>query len=56
MCVKSAGQAQRCLSAPDPITNLFQLRRDHRTATEYRAARAAALAVWAEVTGGKGAA
>jgi putative transposase len=50
---KSAGQAQRCLSAHDPITNLVQLRRDHRTVTEYRAARAAALAVWAEVTGGK---
>jgi putative transposase len=50
---KSAGQAQRFLSAHDQINNLFQLRRDHVTATEYRAARAAALAVWAEVTGGK---
>jgi putative transposase len=53
MCVKSAGQAQRCLSAHDQINSLVQLRRDHLTATEYRAARAAALAVWAEVTGGK---
>ncbi len=49
----AAGQAQRCLSAPDRITNLVQLRRDYVTATEYRAARAAALAVGAEVTGGK---
>ena len=48
---KSAGQAQRFLSAHDQINNLFQLRRDHVTATEHRAARAAALAVWAEVTG-----
>ena len=50
---KSAGQAQRFLSAHDQINNLFYLHRDHVTATEYRAARAAALAVWAEVTGGK---
>jgi putative transposase len=50
---KSAGQAQRFLSAHDQINNLFYLRRDHLTATEYRAARAAALAAWAEVTGGE---
>jgi putative transposase len=28
---KSAGQAQRFLSAHDPISNLFHLRRDHVT-------------------------
>jgi putative transposase len=50
---KPAGQAQRFLSAHDQINDLFQLRRDHLTATEYRAARATALAVWAEVTGGE---
>jgi putative transposase len=33
---KSAGQAQRFLSAHDQITNLFHLRRDPATATEYR--------------------
>jgi putative transposase len=53
---KSAGQAQRFLSAHDRINNLFQLRRDHLTATEYRAARARAFAIWAEVTGAKAAA
>ncbi len=50
---KSAGQAQRFLSAHDQINSLFHLRRDHLTATEYRAARARALAAWAEVTGGQ---
>jgi putative transposase len=50
---KSAGQAQRFLSAHDPISNLFHLRREHVTATEYRAARAQAFATWAEVTGVK---
>ncbi len=53
---KSAGQAQRFLAAHDPINNLFHLRRDHVTATEYRAARAQAFATWAEVTGAKAAA
>ena len=53
---KSAGQAQRFLSAHDQINNLFYLRRDHHTATEYRAARARAFAIWAEVTGAKAAA
>jgi putative transposase len=53
---KSAGQAQRFLSAHDQIHNLFYLRRDHLTATEYRAARARAFAIWAEVTGAKAAA
>jgi hypothetical protein len=31
---KSAGQAQRFLSAHDQINNLFHLRRDHVTAAE----------------------
>jgi putative transposase len=34
---KSAGQAQRFLSAHDQINNLFNLRRDHATAAEHRA-------------------
>ena len=48
---KSAGQAQRFLAAHDQINNLFHLRRDHVTASEYRAARGRAFAIWAEVTG-----
>ena len=36
---KSAGQAQRFLSAHDQINNLFHLRRDHVTAAEHRTAR-----------------
>src|SRR5829696_925661 len=48
---KSAGQAQRFLSAHDGINNLFHLRRDHRTAAQYRAARTQAFRTWAEVTG-----
>src|SRR3954452_7098610 len=48
---KSARQAQRFLSAHDQINNLFPLRRDHVTATEYRAARTRAFELWAEVTG-----
>ena len=48
---KSAGQAQRFLAAHDQINNLFHLRRDHLTASEYRAARAQAFQTWAEVTG-----
>ena len=48
---KSAGQAQRFLSAHDQINNLFHLRRDHITATEYRAARTRAFESWAEITG-----
>jgi putative transposase len=53
---KSAGQAQRFLSAHDQINNLFPLCRDHVTAAEYRSARARAFAIWAEVTGVKAAA
>jgi putative transposase len=48
---KSAGQAQRFLSAHDGINNLFQLRRDHVTAVKHRAARTRAFAVWAELSG-----
>ena len=53
---KSAGQAQRFLSAHDQINNLFSLRRDHVPATDYRAARRRAFTVWVEVTGAKAAA
>jgi putative transposase len=48
---KSAGQAQRFLSAHDPINNLFHLRRDHVSASEYRAARARAFGTWADISG-----
>src|SRR3954463_9357957 len=48
---KSPGQAQRFLSAHDEINNLFHLRRDHRPAAQYRAARTQAFQTWAEVTG-----
>ena len=46
----SPGQAQRFPSAHDQINNLFPLRRDHVAATDYRAARRQAFAVWAEVS------
>jgi len=48
---KSAGQAQRFLSAHDRINNLFLLRRHQVPAFQYRAARLQACQVWAEVTG-----
>ena len=48
---KSAGQAQRFLSAHDRIDNLFHLRRHQVPAPQYRAARTQAFQVWAEVTG-----
>ena len=48
---KSAGQAQRFLSAHDQIGNLFHLRRDHVSASEYRAARARAFEMWADISG-----
>src|SRR6185369_15669504 len=50
---KSARQAQRFLSTHDRINNLFHLHRDHLPAAEYRAVRAQAFAIWAEVTGGR---
>jgi putative transposase len=46
---KSAGQAQRFLSAHDQINNLFHLRRDHVTAAEHRAYRTQKCQTWAEV-------
>ena len=48
---KSARQAQRFLSAHDQIANLFHLRRDHGSASEYRAARARAFNAWADISG-----
>ena len=53
---KSAGQAQRFLAAHDQINNLFHLHRDHLPAAEYRAVRAQAFAIWAEITGAEAAA
>lgn len=53
---KSAGHAQRFLSAHDQINNLFHLHRDHVTATEYRTVRTQAFAIWDEITGAKAAA
>jgi putative transposase len=53
---KSPGQAQRFLSAHDQISNLFQLRRDHVTAVQYRGARTRAFELWAEVSGAMAAA
>ena len=47
---KSAGQAQRFLSAHDGISNLFHLRRHQVPAVQYRAARTDAFRVWAEIT------
>ncbi len=48
---KSAGQAQRFLSAHDGINNLFRLHRHQVPATKYRAARIQAFQVWVEVPG-----
>jgi putative transposase len=50
-CFKSARQAQRFLAAHDHINNLFHLRRAHVSASEYRAARTRAMAMWAHVSG-----
>jgi putative transposase len=46
---KSAGQAQRFLSAHGQINNLFHLRRDHVTAAEHRASRNQTFQVWDEI-------
>ncbi len=48
---KSPRQVQRFLSIHDPIANLFHLRRDHRPASDCRAARAQAFTAWVEVAG-----
>ena len=50
---KSARHVQRFVSIHDPIANLFLLRRDHVTASQYRAARAQAFKDWAEVAGAR---
>lgn len=50
---KSTRQVQRFLAIHDPIANLFHLRRDHRTAAEYRAARAQAFQAGADVAGAR---
>jgi putative transposase len=47
---KSAGQAQRFLSAHDQVANLFR-RPANTKAADHRQARARAFQVWAEVTG-----
>ena len=46
---KSAGHAQRFLSAHDQINNLFYLRRDHVTAAEHRTSRTQKFEIWAEI-------
>src|ERR671921_187925 len=46
---KSAGQAQRFLSAHDQVANLFR-RPAHTNAEDHRRVRAQAFQVWAEVT------
>ncbi|RUQ58906.1 IS6 family transposase, partial [Azospirillum doebereinerae] len=46
---KSPRPVQRFLSIQDPIANLFHLRRDHRPASDYHAARAQAFTAWVEV-------
>src|SRR3569832_545748 len=48
---KSPRQAQRFLSTHDQINNLFHLRRDHLSASQFRAARARAFETWAEISG-----
>ena len=48
---KSSRQAQRFLSIHSRFHNHIQLRRHLISASEYRAARARALAGWREVTG-----
>src|ERR687886_908698 len=48
---KSAGQAQRFLSAHAQVNNLFHLRHDHLSTPHYRAVRTQAFQTWAKVTG-----
>ncbi|MBB5696320.1 transposase-like protein [Roseomonas pecuniae] len=48
---KSAGQAQPFLSAHDGINNLFHVRHNYVSASEYRAARARAFEVWSDISG-----
>src|SRR5215212_11931268 len=48
---KSPRQAQLFLSAHDQVNKLVHLRRDHLSASEYRAARARAFETWADISG-----
>ena len=50
---KSARHVQRFVSIHDPIANLFHLRRDYVTASQYRAARSQAFEAWAEIAGAR---
>jgi putative transposase len=50
---KSARHVQRFVSIHDPIANLFYLRRDHVTASQYRATRSQAFEDWAEIAGAR---
>lgn len=50
-CFKSSRQVQRLLSIHDPINNLIHLRRDHRPASDQRAALVQDFLVWAEMVG-----
>lgn len=47
---KSAGQAQRFLSAHGPINNAFRCQRNRLTAEQYRHVRTQAFSMWNEVT------
>jgi putative transposase len=53
---KSAGHAQRCLSASGPITHHFRPRRHLLSASAYRAEMRQRFENWAEITGTKRAA
>ncbi len=48
---KSAGHAQRLLSAFEPIRGHFRLSRHNKSAGEYHAQRTARFARWNEITG-----
>jgi putative transposase len=48
---KSAGQAQRLLSARDGINNLLMLHHHQVPATRHRVARVNAFQAWPEATG-----
>ena len=50
---KSARHVQRFVSIHDPIANLFHLRRDHVTASQYRAARSQTFETWAQIAGAR---
>ena len=47
----SSRQAQRFLSAHDPVNNLVHLRRHRLSAPQYRAAKAQAFQTWTEIIG-----